>query len=125
MKGKVIAAIEAILPVVVIDEQGQPWEIDFVVDTAFTGDITLPPEAFKSMDLPYVTTDPADIAGRKALDCRRFEAHVLWDGVPRKVEVVELDDEPLLGMGLLKNHRLTVDVYDGGNVDITPLATNN
>ena len=125
MNGKVIAASEAVVPVVLIDSRGQSWEIDCVVDTAFIGDVTLPPEAVETMDLQYLETAPANIAGRNVIDCHRFEAHVLWDGVPRKIEIVELDDEPLLGMRLLKDHRLTIDVVDGGNVLIAPLSPTN
>lgn len=44
-----------------------------------------------------------------------------WDGVPRVVEALALDSEPLLGMELLAGHELRIEVVDAGIVEITRL----
>lgn len=122
MKGKVIAAREAVIPLVVIDDQGGSWEIDCVVDTACTAELTLPPDAIQAIALPWSRSAPAEIAGGRIVECPRYKATLLWNGGRREVEVVELDDEPLVGMALLEEHRLTMDVRDGGDVEIAPLT---
>lgn len=122
MHGKVIAGREAVVPIVILDVQEEGWEVDAVVDTGSTGELTLPPEAIASLRLPWSRDDLARIGGDQLVPCAVFLAEVIWDGNRRSVEVFELDSEPLLGMKLLENHRLTMDILDGGNVEIISLT---
>lgn len=39
----------------------------------------------------------------------------------REVRATALDDEPLIGVGLLREHHLHVEVTDGGEVSAEPL----
>lgn len=125
MKGKVVEARELILPIVVIDGDGRPWEIDCVVDTGFTGALTLPPDAIQAIGLQIAGREWADLAGHRAIECSLYEAIILWQGRSRKIDVIELDDNPLVGMALLEGHRLAANVIDGGDVDISPLAADD
>ena len=45
-----------------------------------------------------------------------WEVTVLWDGATLSVEADEADTTPLVGMLLLDNHSLYVEVADGGRV---------
>jgi hypothetical protein len=47
---------------------------------------------------------------------------VHWCGHTVEVLAVEADGGSLIGMALLRGHRLTVDVIDGGNVSIEKLS---
>ena len=43
---------------------------------------------------------------------------VFWDGQSRFVDADEADAAPLLGMSMLDNHDLSIQVRDGGRVVI-------
>jgi len=45
----------------------------------------------------------------------------LWDGRARLVSVHTAQGAPLIGVSLLYDHLLTVEVFDGGAVTIEPL----
>jgi clan AA aspartic protease len=92
--------------------------IQVVIDTGFTGHLTLPPETVRSLSLPergFVEVELAD-GGMATLGV--YEARVLWHGRPRRVPVYEADGGPLLGMSLLRGSTLTVEVIPSGEVTI-------
>jgi clan AA aspartic protease len=123
--GHVIEGVEPVVPLTIIDGRGREWEFDAVVDTGFTAELTLPPSAIELMELEEIRTDPARVADERIIYRSVYRANLLWEGQIRQVDVVELDREPLAGMTLLKDHRLTIDVTDGGRVEITPLTTDH
>jgi len=49
-----------------------------------------------------------------------YQAKVLWDGLPRTVDIDELDTDPLLGTFLLNGHELKIQFVFGGTVTVTP-----
>jgi predicted aspartyl protease len=50
-----------------------------------------------------------------------YEAKVVWDGKVRQILVDEADAEPLVGMRLLKGHKLEMEVRYRGKVRIKRL----
>jgi hypothetical protein len=50
-----------------------------------------------------------------------YTATVLWHDQPRSVDVLETQNDALIGMSLLYGSRVLLDVVDGGSVDISPL----
>jgi clan AA aspartic protease len=123
--GHVIEGVEPVIPLTIIDGRGQEWEFDAVVDTGFTAELTLPPSAIELMELEELRTDWTRMADESVVYRSVYRAHLLWEDQLREVDVVELDREPLAGMRLLAGHRLTIDVTDGGRVEITPLTTDH
>ena len=51
----------------------------------------------------------------------RCRARALWDGEERTARVYAIGNEPLVGMALLRGSRVTMDVAEGGAVEIEPL----
>jgi hypothetical protein len=51
-----------------------------------------------------------------------YEAIILWDGQSRRISVDAAETDPLLGMGLLSGCALTIEVVEGGDTLIRPLA---
>lgn len=56
--GVVNSAYEAVVPLYLQSPAGQSREIETVVDTGFTGYLTLPPALVRDLALPYVTSGP-------------------------------------------------------------------
>jgi clan AA aspartic protease len=121
MIGYVVEALEIIVPVRMLDAHGEPVEIDCVMDTGSTAQLTLPPEAIQALDLEPLKRTPATLADGSIVECTVYSARVLWHGEFRTVEVTELDTDALLGMRLLANCRISFDVVDGGRVELVRL----
>jgi predicted aspartyl protease len=51
-----------------------------------------------------------------------YNAEIVWNGDLRSIEIDAAETEPLLGMALLKGHRLQVDTIEGGLVTIKTLS---
>ena len=56
IQGSVNAAYEAVVTLAVRGPAGQTTEIDAVIDTGFTGFLTLPPALVSELGLPFVTS---------------------------------------------------------------------
>lgn len=119
--GVVNAQHEATLVVSVQTSEGRSRDVEAILDTGFSGSLTLPPSLIVALGLPFRTRGSALLAdGSEA----RFDIHaatVLWDGAPRKILVEAAGTEPLIGMGLLYGHDIRIRAVDGGDVTIEAL----
>jgi clan AA aspartic protease len=95
--------------------------IEFVVDTGFSGFLTLPPAAIAALALPSVRTESADLADGSTVRFRVYAATIIWNGSEKDVPILSLGHRPLLGTALLDRHELVAQFTDGGLVTIDPL----
>lgn len=120
MIGSISADREATMLVSVQGPSGVR-EIDIVIDTGFTGDLTLPRQVITALGLIYHSQVSATLANGDRVTLSKFEAQVAWHGRGRDVLVLETDGGALAGMSLLYGSRVVLDVLDGGVVSITAL----
>jgi clan AA aspartic protease len=121
MTGIVTANREAVIRVLVRGPTGHEQEVEAVVDTGFDGWISLPPALVARLGLPWRRRGRALLAdGRDSL-FDIYEATVVWDRRPRRTAVDEAATTPLVGMGLLDGHELTIQVRTGGKMLIKKL----
>ena len=97
---------------------GDGVEVAVVIDTSFTGHLTLPPGAVRSLSLGERGFVDVELADGGTATLGAYEAFVLWHGRPRRVPVYQADGDPLLGMSLLRGSTLIVEVVPGGTVEI-------
>lgn len=100
---------------------GRAGSADFVLDTGFTGALTLPTADCAAMGLPFLRRQPAGLADGSAITLRVYQATLLWDGEERLVEVLAMDQTPLVGMAALEGSEVRLQITDGGLVTIEPL----
>lgn len=112
---------EAIIRLAIAGPRGQQQEIEAIIDTGFTGFLTLPPAVVAALGLSWLSRQPGILADGSVDIFDVYVGSVLWDGQPRVVEVEVADTEPLVGMSLLAQHSLHIDVTNGGVVTITAL----
>jgi len=120
--GRVNADYEA---VVVLDLQGLTGEtrrLEAVVDTGFSGFLTVTPAIVTELALPFLMMGRALLADGSEAQFPVHSAVVLWDDQPVSVDVEAADTTPLVGMRLLEGYRLCADVHDGGGVTIQCLS---
>ena len=122
IQGVVNAAYEAVIPLTVQGPAGQTQDIEAVIDTGFTGFLTLPTVVVAELGLPFVNTGQATLADGSQVTFDVYDAAVLWDGQRIYVEAAAADAAPLVGMRLLDRHNLNIDVEDGGGVVIQAKA---
>ena len=119
--GIVNASREATIRFMVMGPQGHQQEIEAIIDTGFTGFLTLPPLLVTTSGLSWLCRQPGMLADGRVEYFDVYVATVIWDGQPRTIEVEAADTEPLVGMSLLEHHTWQIDILNGGIVTITAL----
>jgi clan AA aspartic protease len=108
--GAVSTHSEALVRLAVNDTSGHPYPIEFAVDTGFNADMTLPPAVIAVLGLRRIMRQQALFADGSVQLVDKYEATITWDGQPRTVEVNAIQSKPLLGMRLLHDHELRIEV---------------
>lgn len=121
IEGIVANGIEAIVRLEMMSAQGEAEVIAAIVDTGFTSDLTLPPSAIRDLGYTQVSTAVIALADGSVIDVPIFEGVIIWFGVKRTISVVQTDSEALVGMSLMKDCRLTMDIIADGDCRIAPL----
>jgi clan AA aspartic protease len=119
--GIVTVRREAIIRVLVHGPGGQRQRVEAVIDTGFSGWLTLPPRIINSLGLPWRRRGRALLADGSDSVFDIYEGTVIWDRRRRVAPVDEADTDPLVGMALLNGHELNVQVRSRGKVTIKPL----
>jgi clan AA aspartic protease len=96
--------------------------IDAVIDTGFTGALTLPHSLVKKLKLPWDNVGRGTLADGSECLFEIYRTTVIWDRRVRRVLVSEANAEPLVGMELLEGHELKMHVRPGGKVSIKRLT---
>jgi clan AA aspartic protease len=116
-----VKAAEGRIRLKVKGRRGREQEIEAVIDTGYTASLTLPPAVIQELGLRWQTLDRFKLADGSICVFDVYEAKVVWDGKVRQILVDEADAEPLVGMRLLKGHKLEMDVRYRGKVTIKRL----
>ncbi len=118
IEGVVNASREAVIRLAVQGPSGQPRDIEAVIDTGYSGMLTLPSSIVAELGLSFRSSGRAILANGDEDAFSTYDATVLWDGALRDVEADALGPTPLAGMALLDGHELCLAVTNGGRVSI-------
>ncbi len=125
--GIVNANREATTQIVILGLGGEPHEtaieIEAIIDTGFTGFLTVPPALIQRLALPWLCREPGILADGSVENFDVYVATVMWNGERRTIEVEAVESDSLLGMGMLDRHSLLIEVEEGGSVAISPLPS--
>jgi clan AA aspartic protease len=121
MHGIVNLRREATLALVVGNANRQQQVVDTVIDTGFTGFLSLPSATIAALDLPWSASDIVTLGDGSETLFDLYIATVIWDGEYREIYIAESATEPLLEMAMLYGYRLQVDNIEGGTVRIEAL----
>lgn len=95
--------------------------IDGVVDTGFNGFLTLSPPMIALLQLPLLYRQRGLLADGTMHTFDVHEGSVHWNGQVRAIEIEAVDNDPLIGLELMRRHLLQIEVIEGGRVTITPM----
>ncbi len=118
IEGAVNAAYEGVVTLPLRGPDGHEWELDAVVDTGFSGFLAFPSWVVVELGLPYRGRGEAILADGSVAYFNVYDVTVIWDGIARYITADALNGTPLVGMSLLDNHDLFMQVRDGGRVTI-------
>jgi clan AA aspartic protease len=116
--GVVNSNLEPLLTITVRAAGGVGYDVEALVDTGFNGFLTLQPDLITALGLSWVGTERAELADGSVQVLDVFVATVDWHGGTKQVDVQAADAQPLLGMSLMQDSELRIDVVAGGSVSI-------
>jgi clan AA aspartic protease len=123
MQGIVDQNCEATIRLVVGNVDSQRQMIDAVIDTGFTGFLTLPSSVLADLNLRAYRREEGILGDGSTCIFDVYRGLVIWDGELRRIDINESDTEPLVGMGLLYGYRMQLDAIEGGTVTIQALSS--
>lgn len=110
--------LHALLPVAFRLEDQSEQTIEFVIDTGFTGELSLPLFVVNSLGLSYIEDISANLADDQTVRIPIYEAVILWNGVERDVRILATGRRPLLGTALLEGYEFVAQFAEGGLVTV-------
>ena len=120
--GRVTSSKKPLVRLTFLDHSGNSHLIPLVLDTGFTGNVLLPERYVNRLGLSTGITTQGHLANGEFLEIPTGYATLVWQGGRRRVRILQLGTEPLLGMEFLWNHRITIDAVPNGPVTITPIG---
>ena len=85
-----------------IGDLNQSAKIEAVIDTGFTGYLTLPSAFINRLNLQQAGEQLAILGDENRVVLKRYVAKVLWHGAERDVFVLQAEGGPLIGMSFVK-----------------------
>jgi clan AA aspartic protease len=114
-------SFEIVVPVTLRGFGEQEVLVEAVLDTGYTGPLSLREEDITALGLVPSGGAWIALADGSEWEAVLYTVIVAWDGIERLVQTTGDGPEPLIGIGLLNGHNLSVDVTDGGAARITRL----
>jgi clan AA aspartic protease len=121
--GIVNTDFEPIIPLSICGSDGKVYTQDAIVDTGFNGWLSLPPNLIAELNLKWKRRGRAILGDGSECVFNVYEAVLVWDGNFLTIPIDEADSEPLVGMSLMEGYQLTVQVLEGGCVELSKVAT--
>ena len=118
MQGFVNQNCEAMLPIVVGRDNKPTQLVEALIDTGFTGFLSLPLSMIESLGLLWIFSDSVTLGDGSEVIFQMYRATAIWDGQFKVVDVAASESELLLGMSLLYGFKLQVEAVERGTVSI-------
>lgn len=122
MQGIVNRNYDVTIRIVVGNSESERQVIDAVIDTGFTGFLTLPISLLGSLNLQAYRREAGILGDGSTYIFDVYRGIVIWDGEVRQIDINASEAAPLVGMSLLHGYRVQLDAIEGGTVRIQSLG---
>jgi clan AA aspartic protease len=112
---------EARIRLTVRGRRGREQAVEAVIDSGYTGALTLPSALIALLGLRWRSVERATLADGSTCVFQVYVGKVVWDGKVRSILVDQADVDPLVGMRLLRGHEVKMQVRARGKVVIKRL----
>ena len=113
IRGDINERLEPLVTVEISNGDGQYHPFKALLDTGFSGHLTLPPDEVERLGLERVDRISITLANGQDIWVSVHEGYVKWFEQTRRVKVLATDGQSLLGMSLLENCKITILVQAG------------
>ncbi len=114
---------EARVILIVRGPSGEEQGVAPIIDTGFSGYLTLPAAVVEALDLDQLGQGEALVGDGTIQVFELYEAIIIWDDEAIVVEVATAETEPLVGMSLIYGHDLRIEAIEDGAVTIEKLVS--
>lgn len=124
MQGRVNTKREATISIFIEHQNRQSKKqhfINAVIDTGYSGFLTLPNEIITALSLPWIGDEPVTLGDGSQGTFEVYAVKVFWDGASRDIPACKSETDPLVGMSLLYGYDLQIHAIEGGLVTIQAL----
>lgn len=121
MQGFVNQNREAIIRIAVGYANSPKQMVEAIIDTGFTGFLSLPLSIIRSLGLPWYFRDLGTLGDGSEVVFDMYKATVIWNGKAQVIDVAASEADPLVGMSLLYGFRIQMEVTENGLVIIEAL----
>ncbi|MCY7276434.1 MAG: clan AA aspartic protease [Phormidesmis sp. CAN_BIN44] len=118
MQGFVNQSCEAIIRIAIGHGNASKQIVEAVIDTGFTGFLSLPLSTIELLGLPWIFRDVGTLGDGSEVIFEMYRAIVIWDGQIQVVDVAASEADPLVGMSLLYGFKLQIEAVEDGLVII-------
>ena len=120
IRGRLNELLEPMVTVEVSNGDGDWRTVEALLDTGFSGHLTLAQDLIESLGLDYAGQTQMVLADGEDTTARAYVGFVNWFGQTRRAEIIASEGVPLLGMSLLAGCKITMRVRQGGEALIEP-----
>ncbi len=116
ISGAVNTQREAVVSVSLLDANDAEQTVEAVLDTGFTGELTLAAKLIDDLELEFYGSRTAVLGDGNEVLMDTYHGRVIWHGRQRRILVLESEGGPLVGMELLEGSDISLRVEPQGFV---------
>lgn len=122
IEGVVDERLRPLVEIMVKDGDGDFVSIPAILDTGSQFSLVMPREINSRLELkPNDDGRLVRVAGGGSQRTITYSAEIMWNGYRKEVEVVEMNNPPLIGTELLQGYNVNIEMRYGGPVVLAPL----
>jgi clan AA aspartic protease len=121
IEGAVLSSLDPLVQLSVFTAAGERIPMNVLVDTGFTGSLSLPLSVVSRLGLLKIGSDSVQFGDGSVLAADLYEVDIEWDGLRRTIYADAFGAELLIGTELLRDYELFIRFYNGGPVRLTKM----
>lgn len=114
--------LEPLLPLRLRGPEGKLIDINAVIDTGYTGSLTITQALADDLELARRSGGKAILADGSSREFDTYKVEVQWGDSWKPIIASALGDESLIGMSLLLGTKMTIEITSAGRLEIEPLV---
>ena len=124
MYGLVDQNCEIKLRLVISNGESERQTIDALLDTGFTGYLTLPVAVLDRLNLHPYRRELGTLGDGSQCAFDVYRGFIIWDGTVQQIDINASESTPLVGMAMLYGYHVKFDAIEGGTAIIQAINFN-